>query len=447
MIEHRGPECQIRAMSSGTANALNGSALHSGFVPESGGRGTFGILIPCLAVLFLNTWTVFHINIPSRFDSPRRRWAHRFKIWIITIIVPDGISTVAFSQWRQARQSVAEIRPLLPWWAIKHGFYAEMGGFRVVDESTHQEFSFRSAQLAWLLKEKLIKLPVISNEELDDRSDADWIAKTLACAQSAWFLVNSIARLANNLPLTTLELEVVPFIATTWWTYYFWWNKPVNILMPTLVPVNSLSSSILRQLAEDTCHPEQLCPWWRPTTGETHAWGWDFYWFEKPLGITSKRQHESAVKGIIPSDLEKAMHHTTAESKVAAWYGPSVNEMHPSEWTLQDDIVIYLLGVFINGVLLGAWTYHFPTDIEATLWRVSVLAMMGSITLWWPIARLTSWWLSLESMARHVPFYLIIGLYMIGRTYVIVEPFIGMRALPEKAYQTVTWSEYIAHIG
>jgi Heterokaryon incompatibility protein (HET) len=26
----------------------------------------------------------------------------------------------------------------------------------------------------------------------------------------------------------------VPFIATTWWTYFFWWQKPVNILLATV---------------------------------------------------------------------------------------------------------------------------------------------------------------------------------------------------------------------
>ena len=428
-------------------SASRNSTLLNGFVPESGGRGTFGILNPCLAVLFLNTWTVFHINIPSPYDSSRRRWAHRLKIWIITIIVPDGISTVAFSQWREARRSVKAIQPLLPWWTIKHGFYAEMGGFRVFDESTDQQYAFRSAQLAWLLKEKAIKLPQISDEELDDKSDADWIAKTLACAQSAWFLVNSIARVANHLPLTTLELEVLPFIATTWWTYYFWWRKPVNILLPTLVSVSHLTQQTLEQMARETCHPDSRTPWWRPAHKEVHDRRWDFYWFERPFPLESGTEGDNESGGGTPPHLKKVVSHTTAESKVAAWYRPAVNEMHPSEWSFVDDLVIYCLGIFINGVLLAAWTFHFPSRVEAVLWRVSVLTMMVSITLWWPLARLASFCLRPESVAKHVPFYIIIGLYMLSRVYVMFEPFIGMRALPDNAYQTITWSQYFAHIG
>jgi hypothetical protein len=425
---------------------MTNSTLLTGFVAESGGRGTFGILNPCLAVLFLNTWTVFHINIPSRDESLGRRWAHRVKIWIITIIVPDGISTVAFNQWRQARHSVKTIQPLLPWWTIKHGFYAEMGGFRIIDQSNGQEYAFRSAQIAWLLKEKLIELPQVLDDELDDKSDADWIAKALACTQSAWFLLNSIARLVNHLPLTTLELEVLPFIATTWWTYFFWWRKPVNILLPTTVHVSHLPPVVLTQLANETCHPHRPLPWWRPVTGEIHERGWDFYWFEKPLKLTSKVESDSVEMHVL-ADVEKAICGTAAESKVAAWYRPAVNEMHSSEWLWLDDFVIYGLGVFINGVLLAAWNFTFATRIEAVLWRVSVLTMIASITLWWPLARLASLWLRPESMAKHIPFYVIIGLYTICRMYVIFEPFVGMRALPNDAYQTVTWSEYIAHIG
>jgi hypothetical protein len=329
-----------------------------------------------------------------------------------------------------------------------------MGGFRLVDTQTHQEYAFRSVQLAWLLKEKLITLPHISDGQINDKSDADWIVKTLACSQSAWFLVNSIARLAHHLPLTTLELEVLPFIATTWWTYFFWWDKPVNILLPTEVHVHHLAPSVLERLASSTSFPHPSAPWWRPGPKETHERGWDFYWFEKPLDLelgqikpSRSSSSQSRTSTPVPTHLQHAFQNTTAASRISAWYRPAINEMHPSEWTFADDFTIYILGMFINGVLLTAWSFSFPTQIESILWRVSVLTMLGSITLWWPIARLASLFLGSGSVAKHAPFYLIIAVYMVCRAYVIVEPFVGMRALPAAAYRTVTWSEYFAHIG
>ncbi|KAJ9604665.1 hypothetical protein H2200_010779 [Cladophialophora chaetospira] len=418
-----------------------------GFTPESSDRGTFGILNPCLAVLFLNTWTVFHVNIPSErlLRSRRRWWLHRLKIWIITIIVPDGISTVAFNQWREARRSIRTIQPIYAWWTIKHGFYAEMGGFRVVDDSSGQEYAFRAAQLSWLLARQELELPEVSQEELDDKSDADWIAKTIACGQSLWFLINAMARLSSGMPLTTLEIEVLPFIATTWWTYLFWWQKPVNILLPTKVHVLKLEEATLIDLARETCHPEQGPAWWRPVPREIHERGWDFYWFEKPLDTNTWRGVSTL--DAMPTNLKRLVKGTPAQSKVEVWYRPAVNEMHPSEWTWLDDLIIYLLGMFINAALLGAWEFHFPSELESKLWKAAVVTMMGSITLWWPLAWLLRFWLRPTSLAKHSAFYALMGVYMAGRVYVIFEPFVGLRLLPANAYRAVSWSIFVAHIG
>jgi len=58
------------------------------------------ILYSCLAVLFLNTWTVFHPNIPPKDQNKYRKWVHVFKVISLATVAPDAISTVAFSQWR-----------------------------------------------------------------------------------------------------------------------------------------------------------------------------------------------------------------------------------------------------------------------------------------------------------------------------------------------------------
>lgn len=418
------------------------TGLVKGFVSEPNGRGTFGILNPCLATLFLNTWTVFHINIPPADDGGFRRWLHRVKMWIITIFVPDAIATS--SQWRNAKRSVREIKPSHPWWTLKHGFYAEMGGFRVYDRHNQQEYSFRSAQLAWLIKEKILVLPPVTEEELDDKSDADWIAKTLACGQSAWFLAQSLARAIQGLPLVTLEIEVIPFICTTWWTYYFWWNKPMNVTMSSRVEVDQISEDALERLAKDTCKPEEPVPAWRPAPRELHARGWDFYFYEKPMDMEKGRIVEVSSK--IPEHLLRIVKKTTAECKVANWYRPTVNEAHPSEWTWHDDLVISFLGLFINALYLSAWNFEFPTHLEQIFWKAAVFGMIGAIVLWWPLSYAFSWFFEAGSLGKHLVFYVLSVIYTVGRLYVIFEPFVGMRSLPVKAYWTVNWSQFIPHI-
>jgi hypothetical protein len=52
--------------------------LVHGFVQDPNGRGTFTILLSCLAVLFLNTWTVLHLNIPPH-RSQYRNLMHKGK--------------------------------------------------------------------------------------------------------------------------------------------------------------------------------------------------------------------------------------------------------------------------------------------------------------------------------------------------------------------------------
>jgi len=414
-----------------------------GFVPEPNGRGTLGILWSCLAVLFLNTWTVLHINIPPQDQKTPRRWLHRLKCWAIGVTVSDAITATAFSQWRCARRSVKELRSTLPWWKLVHGFYAEMGGFKVEDDEDGQQYTFRAAQLAWLHKEKIITLPEISEQEIKDKSKANGIAKGLACAQSTWFVLQSIARISQHLPLTTLEIEVVAFVGATWLIYLFWWKKPFDVETCTIIHVQRILPRHLRRLAVETCSPEKEPSWWRPVVKEVHPRGWDFYWFEKPWKMTSFEPISAS--HLLPIYLSKIVERTSAEPKVADWYRPAVNESHPSEWEFSDDAVIYGVGIFFNGIQLAAWNFTFPTPTEGLLWKISVLVMLASITVWVPTALALSW-LPPASLAKQMPLYLLATVYGVSRVYVVVEIFAGLRALPPDVFQTVNWSAYIPHL-
>ncbi|KAK0334473.1 hypothetical protein LTR91_007237 [Friedmanniomyces endolithicus] len=157
-----------------------------------------------------------------------------------------------------------------------------MGGYRVMDKQSGQMYCFRPLQLAWLHKEKIIEIPEISTEDIDDRSGADVLAKILACAQSTWFLVSTSARLQQKLTLTTLEILLLPYVAVTWMIYFFWWTKPLRIESYTKIPVESLPDAKLIQLAEATLPVDQVPHWWRPVPLEMHDRAWEFWWMEKP---------------------------------------------------------------------------------------------------------------------------------------------------------------------
>ncbi|KAL9596524.1 MAG: hypothetical protein Q9219_005745 [cf. Caloplaca sp. 3 TL-2023] len=336
-----------------------------GFVLEPNGRGTLGIVWVCLVVIILNTWTVLHVNIPPAEWKPWRIYLHKLKWAFCVLIIPEGIMAISFTQWRHARNSIPKMCHFVPEWTIEHGFYAEMGGFKVVDENTGQSYTFRTAQLHWLAVKNLITMPAISTREIRDKSKASRLAKTLACLQSAQFLVSSLARVMQSLPLTTLEIGTLPFIGCTWLTYFFWWNKVVDLETSTTIYTSGLSTENLRRLAEATCFAKKSGSWYRPAVKETHSKGWDFYWFEKSTDFRSW----SVIRGnhSIPKDLLSMVQGTEAEARVASWYLPSVSEFQGSEWDNINDIVLVISGWFFNGLHLAAWNNRFPTEVESLL--------------------------------------------------------------------------------
>jgi hypothetical protein len=56
-----------------------------------------------------------------------------------------------------------------------------------------------------MLRRKTLSLP--AEEEMQDRSKSDWLAKMIVLLQTLWFVMQCIARSIERLPTT--ELEVV----------------------------------------------------------------------------------------------------------------------------------------------------------------------------------------------------------------------------------------------
>jgi hypothetical protein len=72
----------------------------------------------------------------------------------------------------------------------------------------------------------------LTKEKIQDRSNADWLAKAFVIVQCLWFVVQCIGRAAYGLPLTELEVTCLAFIACNIGMYAFWWNKPLNVVWP-----------------------------------------------------------------------------------------------------------------------------------------------------------------------------------------------------------------------
>jgi len=95
-----------------------------------------------------------------------------------------------------------------------------------------------------LLKAGKIEFPTVTVEEIEDRSKADGFSKTISLGQTSWFVAQCIARGAQHLDLTLVELLTLSLAVLNGLMYFLWWNKPLDVRCPVrvnLLPVDKPS--------------------------------------------------------------------------------------------------------------------------------------------------------------------------------------------------------------
>ena len=100
-----------------------------------------------------------------------------------------------------------------------------------------------------LLTDKKIEFPNVPVEEIDDRSKSDDFSKMIAIGQTLWFVAQCIARRAQHLDLTLVELLTLSLAALNGMMYFLWWNKPMDVRCPIRVYLldKSYTPNMLRE--------------------------------------------------------------------------------------------------------------------------------------------------------------------------------------------------------
>ena len=93
-----------------------------------------------------------------------------------------------------------------------------------------------------LLMAGKIDFPTITVEEIEDRSKADGFSKMIALGQTLWFIAQCIARGAQHLDLTLVELLTLSLAVLNGLMYFLWWNKSLDVRCPVRVYVLDKSS-------------------------------------------------------------------------------------------------------------------------------------------------------------------------------------------------------------
>ncbi|KAF7971479.1 hypothetical protein HWV62_20998 [Athelia sp. TMB] len=176
------------------------------------------------------------------------------------------------------------------------------------------------------------KLVPPTTEELSDKSKGDVLSKGIAILQTIWFVVQCIARLAEHLPLTNLEVMTLAYTVMTVAMYITWWDKPLNISCAIRVPAVPYSAT--------------------STTPSDDIWEW--------------------IGGYVLGALDNDVDLRSLRRVPTFWAGqPDVDDVRHA------DYVALPVAMAFGAVHCIAWSYPFTSHIALLMWRVSAIAIVA----------------------------------------------------------------------
>jgi len=256
-------------------------------------------------------------------------------------------------------------------------------------------------------------IPLPPEEEIQDRSKSNWLAKTIALLQTLWFVTQCIARGIENLPTTELEIVTLAYTAINIGMFIAWWDKPPNVNSPIRV--------FRKPVETDLAH---LPRWWEKVSFVIMGY--------QDNGVNL---HERA--------------------EVPMFYSGDPDE---KEVRIADGITL-AAGVVFGGIHCIAWFFHFRSHAELFLWRLSSVAITAVPTflslvlvLWYFINKYEDAkpvFVQILTVLASIPWLLmpLLGLlYVAARITTLVLACMNLASLPPGAFQAVHWTTLIPHL-
>ncbi|WYZ35281.1 hypothetical protein EsH8_I_001557 [Colletotrichum jinshuiense] len=240
--------------------AADGPSPTTGWVAEPNGRGTFGLVCSCVLTLTICVWTALHLNVPAARSTFWSRALERTKWILYGIFAPELVVATAAAQYIVARWLKREIEKDAVYrkdsgnekpgggignggysshtWDMTQSLYAVMGGFVVDLPSAGEEGAVKRVTITpegIRILSFIGRLPQIHESQIQDKSKADWMAKSLVCIQAGWMVAQVIGRLIKHLPVSLLEINTCGHVACAVLLYLLWWSKPLDVLDPTVL--------------------------------------------------------------------------------------------------------------------------------------------------------------------------------------------------------------------
>jgi len=187
------------------------------------------------------------LNVNPLGTSRIAKFFHKVKIFCEAILGPEYIFQTSLGQWASARRSVANFAASgLQEWMMKHGFFADMGGY-VLDPPDFPSFPLNAKQLHCLVTKGYIDYDIvaITPDIIDDKNKRDEIARIITMIQVLWFVTDTIARAVQHLAISTLELSIIAYVWCSIGTSFFWRHKPQGINVPVILVPKQTMAEIL----------------------------------------------------------------------------------------------------------------------------------------------------------------------------------------------------------
>ena len=250
---HAAPLTSLLAESGPGSNATVLSTSESACICPADQRSIWDILWSCLATIFACSWVSIHPNIPGPTESQLRIFLRRLELMFWAVVSPEMVITWAFRQWSNARRLEklykGELSSIMhsiylqtlnhkilmldrsPEWTKTHGYFIQMGGFMLY-KGNDPKGVLSPERFSELLTAGKIEFPTVTEEEIEDRSKADGFSKTIALGQTLWFVAQCLARPAQHLDLTLIELLTLSLAVLNGMMYFLWWHKPLDVRCP-----------------------------------------------------------------------------------------------------------------------------------------------------------------------------------------------------------------------
>ncbi|KAK0390064.1 hypothetical protein NLU13_3637 [Sarocladium strictum] len=258
----------------------------------------------------------------DRGEAPEKRTLEQHRSSVEASAVEPLQVTTGDDATRMPSTSKPSLRPTS--WSPLHCWYAVMGGFTIENHAlshpfpfpnNHSRLTLTSDGIKTLAKHHPAVFPRLPASEIADKSKSSELAKLIVCTQISWFIINTIGRAGQGLPLTVLELNTAAHCICTFATYVFWWHKPLDIVQPTAV---TLTEEAARTAAHMCVRSGQLHwvrrqedvyrakPFWKRVTGWLEnevAGAWELE--EYPIVIISPPEITTFKLCVLDEEIER----------------------------------------------------------------------------------------------------------------------------------------------